>query len=126
MSATTVLLSAPIGIASLVGSEDQEFDPNTVTPGVWGFVITFGVMIAVTLLVIDMTRRIRRTNYRAEVREELAREMAENERIDAERAASDRPGADRPGGDGSGADGRDGGATDASGRSDGDETARGD
>jgi flagellar biosynthesis/type III secretory pathway M-ring protein FliF/YscJ len=63
----------------LVLAEDEEFDPNTVTPGVWGFVLTFVVMLVVLLLVLDMVRRIRRVNYRAEVREQL-----EQERLDEE------------------------------------------
>lgn len=63
----------------LVLAEDEEFDPNTVTPGVWGFVLTFLVMVVVLLLVLDMVRRIRRVNYRAEVREQL-----EHERLDEE------------------------------------------
>ena len=37
-----------------------EVDPNSVTPGVIGFVVTFAVMIAVVLLVLDMVRRVRR------------------------------------------------------------------
>ncbi|MEX1077776.1 MAG: hypothetical protein WED09_01535 [Homoserinimonas sp.] len=53
------------------------FDPNSVTPGVIGFVATFLVIIVVVLLVTDMVRRIRRTQYRAEV----------NQRLDAEAAA---------------------------------------
>ncbi|WP_207453599.1 hypothetical protein [Desertivibrio insolitus] len=56
---------------------EEEFDPNTVTPGVIGFVITFLVALATLLLVIDMTRRVRRTRYRAEVREQFERERAE-------------------------------------------------
>ena len=56
---------------------EEEFDPNTVTPGVIGFVITFLVALATVLLVVDMTRRVRRTRYRAEVREQLERERAE-------------------------------------------------
>ncbi len=55
----------------------EELDPNTVTPGVVGFALTFLVAVAVVLLVIDMVRRIRRINYRAAV----------NERLDAEEAA---------------------------------------
>ena len=54
-----------------VNAADEEFDPNTVTPGIWGFVLTFLVMVVVVLLVLDMVRRIRRVNYRAEVREQL-------------------------------------------------------
>ena len=57
----------------------EEFDPNTVTPGVWGFVLTFVIMVVVVLLVLDMVRRIRRVNYRAEVREQLEAERREDE-----------------------------------------------
>jgi hypothetical protein len=48
-----------------------EVDPNSVTPGVIGFVMTFGVMIAVLLLVIDMVRRVRRVRYRQEIADRL-------------------------------------------------------
>ena len=48
-----------------------EVDPNSVTPGVIGFVMTFGVMIAVLLLVIDMVRRVRRVRYRQEIADKL-------------------------------------------------------
>lgn len=49
----------------------DEIDPNIVTPGVWGFVLTIFVVVAVVLLVLDMTRRMRRLRYRAEVAERL-------------------------------------------------------
>ena len=48
-----------------------EVDPNSVTPGVIGFVVTFAVMIAVVLLVLDMVRRVRRVRYRSEIAETL-------------------------------------------------------
>ena len=51
-------------------------DADLVTPGVWGFVITALVMIAVILLIIDMVRRMRRVNYRAEIRQRLEDEAA--------------------------------------------------
>jgi hypothetical protein len=54
-------------------------DPDSVTPGVVGFIVTFGVAAVTLLLVIDMVRRVRRVNYRAQVREELAAEIAANE-----------------------------------------------
>ena len=66
-------------LPSLVRTADEEFDPNTVTPGIWGFVLTFLVMLVVVLLVLDMVRRIRRVNYRAEVREQLEAERREEE-----------------------------------------------
>lgn len=49
-------------------------DADLVTPGVWGFVITFAVIVAVVLLIIDMARRMRRVTYRAQVKEQLAAE----------------------------------------------------
>ena len=51
-------------------------DENMVTPGVIGFFLTFVVMVAVVLLIIDMVRRVRRVNYRAEIREKLEAELA--------------------------------------------------
>ncbi len=56
----------------------EGFDPNTVTPGVVGFVATFALVVAVVLLVVDMVRRTRRVNYRAAI----------NEQLDAEEAAA--------------------------------------
>lgn len=51
-----------------------EGDPNLVTPGVVGFAVTFFVVIATVLLIIDMTRRVRRVRYRAEIQEKLEAE----------------------------------------------------
>nr|WP_244857991.1 hypothetical protein [Agromyces archimandritae] len=73
------------------------------TPGVVGFIVTFLIAIVVVLLIIDMVRRIRRTNYRAEVRERLAAEAAarddelgagDGQAVDAGEAPG--PGADAP------------------------------
>jgi flagellar biosynthesis/type III secretory pathway M-ring protein FliF/YscJ len=61
----------------LSADEKPQFDPNSVTPGVIGFVATFLVMAVVVLLVTDMVRRVRRTQYRAEVNERLDAEAAE-------------------------------------------------
>jgi hypothetical protein len=44
-------------------SEDQ------VTPGLWGFIMTAFFVLATTLLIVDMVRRIRRVRYRAQVEE---------------------------------------------------------
>lgn len=51
-------------------SDDQ------VTPGVVGFIVTFLVAVAAVLLALDMTRRIRRVRYRAEIAEKLDAEQA--------------------------------------------------
>jgi hypothetical protein len=50
------------------------FDPNTVTPGVAGFVAIALVAIAAIFLMVDMSRRIRRVRYRGEIRERLEAE----------------------------------------------------
>jgi len=60
-------------------SPSPQFDENQVTPGPWGFVITFGIAIIVVLLVVDMVRRVRRVNYRAEIDERLQAELAERD-----------------------------------------------
>jgi hypothetical protein len=62
----------------------NEIDPNIVTPGVLGFVVTIALVLIVTVLVVDMTRRTRRLRYRAEANAKLDAEEA------AERDASGR------------------------------------
>ena len=63
-------------------SPTPAFDPTTVTPGWIGFVITFGVALLTVALIVDMVRRTRRVNYRAQVAEKLDAEEA---------ASSDKP-----------------------------------
>jgi hypothetical protein len=52
-----------------------EGDPNLVTPGVVGFIITAAIAIITVLLVLDMVRRIRRVRYRAAVQDDIAAEV---------------------------------------------------
>ena len=42
-----------------------EVDPNSVTPGVVGFLATLFVAMGVVVIIVDMTRRVRRVRYRA-------------------------------------------------------------
>jgi hypothetical protein len=51
-------------------------DATLVTPGVWGFIITAAIMVVVVLLIIDMVRRMRRVNYRAQIRQRLEDEAS--------------------------------------------------
>jgi capsular polysaccharide biosynthesis protein len=51
-----------------------EVDPNSVTPGVVGFLATLFVAMGVVVIIVDMTRRVRRVRYRAEIVERLDRE----------------------------------------------------
>lgn len=61
-------------------ADDTTPDPDTVTPGVVGFIVTFLVAAVTVLLVIDMVRRVRRVNYREQVRAELEEELAAQDR----------------------------------------------
>jgi uncharacterized membrane protein YcjF (UPF0283 family) len=65
-------------------SEDQ------VTPGLWGFIMTAFFVLATTLLIVDMVRRIRRVRYRAQVEEDrlAAAAAADVEAADAAEDAS--------------------------------------
>jgi hypothetical protein len=54
-----------------------EGDVNLITPGVVGFAVTFLIAIATVLLLVDMSRRVRRVRYRSEIREQIAIEQAE-------------------------------------------------
>jgi len=51
-----------------------QVDENAVTPGVVGFIAIILVAGATILLLLDMTRRVRRTRYRSEARERLEAE----------------------------------------------------
>jgi len=53
-----------------------EVNPVMVTPGVVGFIATFGVGIASLLLILDMVRRVRRVRYREEISAKLDAEEA--------------------------------------------------
>jgi hypothetical protein len=83
-----------------------EVDPDLVTPGVWGFVITAFVALAVIFLVWDMMRRIRRGRVRADIQEELDAEAdaqaqagrataateVDDESIDPDAGTGEKPG----------------------------------
>lgn len=69
-------------IAVPVPTPTPGFDKDAVTPGIWGFVLTIGVILAVVVLIIDMVRRIRRVTYRAQVQEQLAAEDAAAQRAE--------------------------------------------
>ena len=60
----------------LAATPDPDFDPNTVTPGVVGFLVFFLIALATLLLCLDVVRRIRRTTYRAEIKARLDAEVA--------------------------------------------------
>lgn len=73
-------LTAFILLATSPTPSPKPFDENSVTPGWEGFAFTFGIGVVVILLIVDMTRRIRRAKYRGEIREQLEAERAEEDR----------------------------------------------
>lgn len=46
------------------------------SPGPWGFTVTFLVAVAAVLIIYDMIRRVRRINYRADVKRKIEEETA--------------------------------------------------
>jgi hypothetical protein len=78
LSATLALLATAAGFDVDTPPTPPAFegDPDLVTPGVIGFIITFAIAAITVLLIIDMVRRIRRVRYRAEVQEQIAAETA--------------------------------------------------
>jgi hypothetical protein len=86
MSPSAVLLF-PVSDPSPTPFPDYTGDPNLITPGVWGFIAIRVVAVITIFLLIDMTRRIRRSRYREEVRIKLEEEQAA---ADAAAAAAER------------------------------------
>ncbi len=92
-------MSPPLG--ALPGASINLDDPNSVSPGILGFIAFFVLAVALYLLVRNMNSHLRRVRYRQEAEE--AEEAAEAERADrAERADPIPPGrdADKPAPDG--------------------------
>ncbi|MBC3761586.1 hypothetical protein ACUN7V_06255 [Quadrisphaera oryzae] len=55
----------------------RQLDPNTVTPGVIGFLATAAVVFVSILLIINLVHRMRRIRHRAAVEEAAARAREE-------------------------------------------------
>jgi len=62
-----------------------ELDPNDVSPGLLGFLVTFGLVVVCVVLFVSMTRMVRRVNRRVEPDEAA---------VPDPRDAGTRPGAD--------------------------------
>lgn len=63
----------------------EKIDPNGVTPGVVGFLITAAVAILSLLLILDMVRRMRRLRYREEAKFNVDAEVAVDKLIESTR-----------------------------------------
>ncbi len=72
------ILNLSVAIDPYLETIDPLNDPDKIyySPGVIGFIAVFLLMVAVTILVADMVRRIRKVRYRAEIQEKLSGETA--------------------------------------------------
>jgi hypothetical protein len=96
-----VILAAPAGWAALLAATSTPTptpaDPESVSPGLWGFLVVFVLAIVVWLLMRNMTQRLRRMRFRDQ--ERLSREAADGRTGGPGRAAGgsgNRPDDDPP------------------------------
>lgn len=79
LALTLVVPVLSSGTAVLTGAtpvpSPTDLDPVDVTPGVGGFIATFGVVIVTVLLMIDMNRRIRRLRNRQRQEQQLLQQQ---------------------------------------------------
>jgi len=71
--------------SAILAAKDEEFDPNQVSPGVAGFFAVAVLAAALVLLGFSLVSRLRRGRYRAEVREQIAEELADGADVEAGR-----------------------------------------
>ena len=69
-------------------------DDTWYSPGVVGFLATFGLAVASLLIIWDLVRRIRRVRYRAEIAELLDQEQASSSESNTSYGFTGKP--DRP------------------------------
>ena len=69
-------------------------DDTWYSPGVVGFLATFGLAAASLLIIWDLVRRIRRVRYRAEIAELLDQEQASTSESNTSYGSTGKP--DRP------------------------------
>ncbi len=65
------------GVLPLTTGDGTELDAYDVTPGLLGFAVTFAVVVAAILIMLNMTGKLRRLNHRAELEEQERRLAAQ-------------------------------------------------
>ncbi|MBO0983960.1 hypothetical protein [Rathayibacter sp. SD072] len=85
---------ALVRVAAATPSPAPDFNEDTVTPGLFGFITMLVIAVAAVLLALDMVRRVRRTTYREQVAERLDAEERERDAA-AARERPEGPSADR-------------------------------
>ena len=63
---STVVWVAVLAATTPTPSSSEAPDPDSISPGVTGFIATFALVVACLLLFVSMARRVRRMQYRAE------------------------------------------------------------
>lgn len=71
-------------------------DDTWYSPGVVGFVATFGMAAAAVFIIFDLVRRVRRVRYRAEIAEKLDQEEGGQPASDAGQNSVPRAKPSRP------------------------------
>ena len=88
-SALVSMQGAAARVATFVAAKDDaEFNPESVTPGPAGFIMTAVFAAAVIGLGFLLVTRIRRNQYRHEVREGIEAELADRAAADAGNGAA--------------------------------------
>lgn len=113
MTFITTALGVVTDLWAFAAEDGEQFDPSKVTPGPEGFIATAVFAAAVLTLGFLLVRRIRRGQYREEVRESIAAELAERDGGSADRGTGDST----AGESGAGQSGADERATDEPGES---------
>ncbi|MFP5336448.1 MAG: hypothetical protein ACLGIV_14165 [Actinomycetes bacterium] len=76
---------------ALLAQDGEGLDPNSVSPGLLGFLATFGVVVVSILLFLNMAGRLRRMRYREERDAERLRGQAVGSPDDAPDGDERRP-----------------------------------
>jgi len=84
-------------LIAFIATAEPMTNPSDVwySPGVIGFIATFGVAGAAIALIFDMTRRVRRVRYRSEIQDKLEAERSAAKGTSATKPAATKPAAKR-------------------------------
>lgn len=89
MTFITTALGVVTDLWAFAAEDGEQFDPSKVTPGPEGFIATAVFAAAVLTLGFLLVRRIRRGQYREEVRESITAELAERDGGSADGGSAD-------------------------------------
>jgi hypothetical protein len=78
-------------VAFLAAAEPASPAATWYSPGVIGFIATFGVTAAAVALIFDMVRRVRRVRYRAEIQAKIDAEQQTSTKAKPAPAARAKP-----------------------------------